>query len=100
MALARRGICVCFSSIEGVSPETTRDTDAAVVRVARPNDAGWRLVEALRRLNLPVVVTAARAEIRDARKALDMGCAYLPKPFAVEQLVDTLQRLIPRAQIA
>lgn len=97
-ALRGRGINVRFATLEGTRPETTVGADAAVVGVRRPNDAGWRLIEALRRLGLPVVVTANRAEVRDARRAIDLGCAYLPKPFAIDQLVETLRRIVVRAQ--
>lgn len=99
-ALGGKGIRIRFATLEGAAPEAARGADAAVVRVSRLNDAAWRLVEALRRIGLPVVVTSNRAEVLEARRAMDLGCAYMPKPFAINQMVETLRRLVPQPQVA
>jgi CheY-like chemotaxis protein len=75
---------------EGLRPS------AVVLDVNLPGDTGWDL---LRRPSLkaagspPVVITSAGSV--SPKRLAEFGCAgWLPKPFPLETLVDTLDRLI------
>src|SRR5262249_43114246 len=69
--------------------------DAVLVDLTMPRMTGSELVTALRehRPNLPIILCSTFD--RDAR-----GCpanAYLPKPFQIDALKQTLARLLPRS---
>ena len=67
-----------------------------------PGDSGWDLLRqhALAAAGSPPVVITSAATI-SPRQLAEVGCAgYLPKPFPLESLVATLERLLnqePRA---
>ena len=61
-----------------------------------PGDTGWELLrgEALHAAGSPPVVITSAGAVSPKRLA-EFGCAgWLPKPFPLETLVDTLDRLI------
>ena len=75
---------------EGLHP------DAVLLDVNLPGDTGWDLLRgpALRGSDAPpVLITSAGAV--SPRKLAEFQCAgWLPKPYPLETLVDTLDRLI------
>lgn len=76
---------------EGIRP------DAVLLDVNLPGDTGWDLLRgpALRDAGAPPVVITSAGSVSPKRLA-EFGCAgWLPKPFPLETLVDTLERLIP-----
>jgi DNA-binding response OmpR family regulator len=61
-----------------------------------PGDTGWDLLrsETWRRAGSPPVLVASATTV-DPRRLDEFRCAgYLPKPFPMETLVDTLDRLL------
>jgi len=69
-----------------------------VLDVNLPGDNGWDLVRggALSLAGNPPVVVASALAVSPKRLA-EFGIAgYLPKPFSVETLADTIQRLLHR----
>jgi DNA-binding response OmpR family regulator len=61
-----------------------------------PGDTGWDLLrsDTWKRAGSPPVLVASATTV-DPRRLDEFGCAgYLPKPFAMATLVDTLERLI------
>jgi DNA-binding response OmpR family regulator len=61
-----------------------------------PGDTGWDLLRSAtwHRAGSPPVLVASATTV-DPRRLGEFGCAgYLPKPFAMETLVDTLERLL------
>ena len=61
-----------------------------------PGDTGWDLLrsDTWRRAGSPPVLVASATTV-DPRRLTEFRCAgYLPKPFPMETLVDTLERLL------
>src|SRR5439155_1151508 len=73
--------------------------DAVVLDVVMPDLDGVAVVQALRRENdpTPVLLLTARAEVADRVRGLDAGADdYLPKPFALEELLARLRVILRR----
>ncbi|WP_020494078.1 response regulator transcription factor [Verrucomicrobium sp. 3C] len=74
--------------------------DAAVLDVFLPGRDGLSVLRAVRRrgIHLPVLLLTARGEIYERVEGLESGADdYLPKPFAMEELVARLRALLRRA---
>jgi CheY-like chemotaxis protein len=70
--------------------------DVVLLDINLPGATGWDLVRgpALSRAGSPPVVVAT-AVTMNPRRLAELGVAgYLPKPFALETLLDTLDRLV------
>ncbi len=61
-------------------------------------DVGYRVLESIRRTSglrvKPVILCACEAEEQMARLRDGQGCAVLPKPFAPDDLMRLLERLV------
>lgn len=74
--------------------------DAAVVDVMMPRTDGLAVCRAVRGRgdHLPILVLTARTEISDRVAGLDAGADdYLPKPFALDELLARLRALLRRS---
>lgn len=74
--------------------------DAVVLDLMVPKRSGWTLLQDLRRTGsrTPVLILTALDAVEDRVKALDLGADdYLPKPFAIAELVARLRALVRRA---
>jgi len=87
--------------------------DAVVLDLMVPKRTGWTLLQDLRReqpdtavasgvpasgARTPVLILTALDGVDDRVKALDLGADdYLPKPFAISELVARLRALVRRA---
>lgn len=74
--------------------------DAVVLDLMLPKRNGWAVLDELRRsgARTPVLVLTALDAVPDRVKALDLGADdYLPKPFAIAELVARLRALVRRA---
>ncbi|MGD9896428.1 MAG: response regulator transcription factor [Candidatus Methylacidiphilaceae bacterium] len=74
--------------------------DAAVLDIFLPGRDGLSVLRAVRRrgIHLPVLVLSARGEIYERVEGLESGADdYLPKPFAMEELIARLRALLRRA---
>ena len=87
--------------------------DAVVLDLMVPQRSGWTLLQDLRRgqpdtnaapavqvsgARTPVLILTALDGVDDRVKALDLGADdYLPKPFAISELVARLRALVRRA---
>jgi two-component system OmpR family response regulator len=74
--------------------------DAVVLDLMVPKRSGWMLLQDLRRAGsrTPVLILTARDAVDDRVKALDLGADdYLPKPFAISELVARLRALVRRS---
>jgi two-component system, OmpR family, response regulator MprA len=89
--------------LEALAAIADRRPDAVVLDVMMPRLDG---VETCRRLrsageDLPVLVLTARDAVSDRVAGLDAGADdYLPKPFALEELLARLRALLRRTQSA
>ena len=74
--------------------------DAVVLDLMVPKRTGWTLLQDLRHsgARTPVLILTALDAVADRVKALDLGADdYLPKPFAISELVARLRALVRRA---
>jgi DNA-binding response OmpR family regulator len=74
--------------------------DAVVLDLMVPKRSGWMLLQDLRRsgAKTPVLILTALDAVEDRVKALDLGADdYLPKPFAIAELVARLRALLRRS---
>lgn len=74
--------------------------DVVVLDINLPGETGWDLLrgKALAAAGSPPVVVASALTIRP-RQLAEFGVAgYLPKPFPLETLVDTIERLARREE--
>jgi two-component system OmpR family response regulator len=74
--------------------------DAVVLDLMVPKRSGWTLLQDLRHsgARTPVLILTALDGVADRVKALDLGADdYLPKPFAISELVARLRALVRRA---
>ena len=74
--------------------------DAVVLDLMVPKRSGWTLLQDLRQsgARTPVLILTALDGVDDRVKALDLGADdYLPKPFAISELVARLRALVRRA---
>ena len=74
--------------------------DAVVLDLMVPKRTGWTLLQDFREsgARTPVLILTALDAVDDRVKALDLGADdYLPKPFAISELVARLRALVRRA---
>ncbi|MEO5741747.1 MAG: response regulator transcription factor [Vicinamibacterales bacterium] len=74
--------------------------DAVVLDLMVPKRSGWTLLQEFRQsgARTPVLILTALDAVADRVKALDLGADdYLPKPFAISELVARLRALVRRA---
>jgi len=74
--------------------------DAVVLDLMVPKRSGWMLLQDLRGsgARTPVLILTALDAVEDRVKALDLGADdYLPKPFAIAELVARLRALLRRS---
>jgi len=72
--------------------------DVVLLDLNMPKLTGWEVVERLRALaiTLPIVIMSAGQSA--AMEAARLGAAAsLPKPFAIEDVITTVERLVPPA---
>jgi two-component system, OmpR family, response regulator MprA len=80
--------------------EVNGQPDAVVLDVLMPGVDGLEVCRQLRRKGngVPVLMLTARTEVEDRVAGLDAGADdYLPKPFALEELLARLRALLRRA---
>ena len=88
---------------QALSAISTHRPDAVILDVNMPRLDG---LEACRRLrasgdDLPVLMLTARDEVQDRVMGLDAGADdYLPKPFALEELLARLRALFRRSRLS
>ena len=90
-------VAVAADRREGLRLARTRVPTAIMLDVLLPHAHGWEVLQALKRdpatVGIPVVVVAIREH---RRLGLLLGAPeYRVKPFARDQFVDTLQRMVP-----
>ena len=84
----------------GIERGLRRDMDLMVLDLGLPDRDGLEVLHELRgaRINVPILVLTARDTVSDRVSGLDAGADdYLPKPFALEELLARLRALLRRA---
>ena len=84
---------------EGLKAATTRPFDIILLDLALPGCDGIEILRAIRQrsLSTPVLIITARGELPDRISGLDLGADdYLPKPFAMEELIARVNALTRR----
>lgn len=96
-ALRQEGLSVLWQrSPDGVPTEGRDGFDAVLLDLGLPNADGLDLLRAWRRAGwvVPVLVISARAALHERLTGLDEGADdYLPKPFAMAELISRLRAL-------
>ena len=85
---------------EGLVLACTAEFDVIVLDVMLPGMNGFDLCRDLRKrgVRTPILILTARGELSDKVKGLKLGADdYLPKPFAMPELLARLQALLRRA---
>ncbi|PSL03667.1 two-component system response regulator MprA [Haloactinopolyspora alba] len=85
---------------EALQSITAATPDAVVLDIMMPRMDGLAACRALRAAgnDLPILMLTARDEVSDRVSGLDAGADdYLPKPFALEELLARLRALLRRA---
>jgi len=88
---------------EALLATTERTPDALILDVMMPGYDGLDVTRRLRREGnrTPILLLTARAAVGDRVEGLDAGADdYLPKPFALEELLARLRALLRRADQA
>lgn len=92
-----------FTDIETALPAVMEaDYAAVVVDRGLPDGDGLDLLRALRRAGnqIPCLILTARDALRDRVTGLEAGADdYLPKPFAMEEMVARVRALMRRPQV-
>lgn len=100
LALEEYDVSTAVDGGEALEMVRGGDFDALVLDVGMPVLDGITVCKVIRaeRLRLPILILTARTETKDRVEGLDAGADdYLPKPFALEELLARLRALIRRA---
>jgi DNA-binding response OmpR family regulator len=84
---------------DGLTAATTRPFDIMLLDLALPGVDGLDILRAVRDKSIatPVLILTARGELPDRIAGLDLGADdYLPKPFAMEELIARVNVLTRR----
>jgi DNA-binding response OmpR family regulator len=78
--------------------ELNQTPDLITVDISLPAMCGIRVCEWLRTLprmrDVPIIVITGRCDVQDIAAALDVGAAYLAKPFRLRELGDIVAPLL------
>jgi DNA-binding response OmpR family regulator len=87
---------VVYTGHEAVQSVEVGEPDAVVLDVMMPEMDGWETYRQLREFsNIPVLFLTALTSLEDADRALQIGVNdYIRKPFPMDRLIDSVQRLI------
>ncbi len=104
-ALTSEGYDVAFArdGRETLTAVERDQPDAAVLDVMMPPPDGLEVCRRLRRADntIPILMLTARREVSDRVAGLDAGADdYLPKPFALDELLARLRALLRRVPSA
>lgn len=84
---------------DGLTAATTQPFDIMLLDLALPGGDGLDILRAVRAksISTPVLILTARGELPDRITGLDLGADdYLPKPFAMEELIARVNVLTRR----
>ena len=88
---------VVSDGASGVERATHGGYDLILLDVMLPDMEGFEVLRQLRQASIttPVLFLSARSAVGDRVRGLELGADdYLPKPFAMETLVATVQRFV------
>jgi DNA-binding response OmpR family regulator len=90
---------LCEDGAEGLDLALAGTYDLIVLDVMLPRLSGLEILQRLRKekINTPVLILTARAQLEQRVKGLDAGADdYLTKPFAIEELLARVRVLLRR----
>jgi heavy metal response regulator len=88
---------VAYDGIEGQDLAKKISYDIIILDVMLPKRDGWQVCQELRKqkMNTPVLILTARDAVEDRVKSYESGADdYLVKPFAIDELLARLRRLL------
>ncbi|NQU16735.1 MAG: response regulator [Candidatus Saganbacteria bacterium] len=85
---------------EGLKKAKDLKPDLILMDIQLPEMDGFEVLKLVRAgretKNIPVIILSSYAMPGDAEKGLAAGCnAYLPKPYNLKELLETIRKLIP-----
>ncbi|MEI6349980.1 MAG: response regulator transcription factor [Verrucomicrobiota bacterium] len=100
--LAEQGLYgeLCHHGDDALTLLKRETYDAVILDIMLPGRDGLSILRALREANnpVPVLLLSARGEITERVEGLNLGADdYLPKPFAMDELIARLRSLLRRA---
>jgi two-component system response regulator MprA len=93
-------VSLAANGLEALAAVEAGDVDAIVLDVMMPGIEGTGVARRLRQdgHDVPILMVTARDDVPDRVAGLDAGADdYLPKPFALEELLARLRALLRRA---
>ncbi len=100
LELEHYAVDVCYDGDEGYAMATTEPYDVAIIDRMIPGDYnGIEIVKEMRKegIHTPVLLLTALGRTQDKIDGLDSGADdYLPKPFALEELLARVRALMRR----
>jgi DNA-binding response OmpR family regulator len=94
------GVATADDGHDGLSLARSGDWDLVVLDLLLPGMNGLRVLQELRRERpqLPVLILSARGDLRTKLKGFELGaCDYVPKPFALDELLARIRVQLRRA---
>jgi len=88
------------SGEDGVSKATLEPYDAIILDIMLPGVDGLSVLRAVRErgIKTPVLLLSARGDVSERIEGLNLGADdYLPKPFAMDELIARLRALLRRS---
>jgi two-component system, chemotaxis family, chemotaxis protein CheY len=88
------------TGLEAIERLALGDFDLVVLDLNMPDVGGIEVIEFVRSQDklrtLPILIVTTRGDDASRARVLDAGASsFLPKPFAPEQILDEVRRLLP-----
>jgi DNA-binding response OmpR family regulator len=99
LKLARYSVDIASDGEEGLQKALENNYDAIVLDLILPKLDGLEVCRQIReqKIDTPIIVLSARADINDRVKGLDAGADdYMTKPFGFDELLARLRSLLRR----
>ena len=94
-------IDVVYNGADAYDWAQAAEYDGIILDIMMPKMSGLEVLEALRKQGstVPILLLTAKGEIEDRVTGLDMGADdYLPKPFAMKELLARIRAMTRRNQ--
>jgi len=92
-------VSICFDGESGLDKALSEEFDLFILDIMLPKMDGLTVLKSLRKekIGTPVLLLTAKASVEDRVKGLDTGADdYLPKPFAMSELLARVRSLLRR----
>ena len=104
--LEARGYIVFGATLgkEGVVIAKQQQPDLAIIDLMLPDLDGWRVCQQLKKepalANMRVIMLSGLVDDKPEKNSVELGDAYLSKPFEMKKLLETIRRLLDEPPVA